>query len=162
MDKVYVDINVIRGILSAYHRAGKIQSRVYGLILGSKKNNIYHITDAIYGFIFEEENPKTNKKELIKINDESLASLFNSLKQKFKMNNPTISQNKNNKEKETKFQSNDTLMILGGFATDKQPFPELFRFHTTLHNVSDDVFPNINKILFIFGKTSSLTLCKVV
>ena len=149
MDKVYVDINVIRGILSAYHRAGKIQSRVYGLILGSKKNNIYHITDAIYGFIFEEENPKTNKKELIKINDESLASLFNSLKQKFKMNNPTVSQNKNNKEKETKFQSNDTLMILGGFATDKQPFPELFRFHTTLHNVSDDVFPNINKILLL-------------
>ena len=140
MDKVYVDIDVIRGILSAYHRAGKMQSRVYGLILGSKKNNIYHITDVIYGFIFEEENPKTNKKELIKINDESLASLFNSLKQKFKMNNPNVPQNKTNKEKETKFQSNDTLTILGGFATDKQPFSELFRFYTTLDKVNDDIF----------------------
>jgi len=149
MDKVYVDIDVIRGILSAYHRAGKMQSRVYGLILGSKKNNIYHITDVIYGFIFEEENPKTNKKELIKINDESLASLFNSLKQKFKMNNPNVPQNKTNKEKETKFQSNDTLTILGGFATDKQPFSELFRFYTTLDKVNDDIFPNLNKILLL-------------
>ena len=149
MDKVYVDIDVIRGILSAYHRAGKMQSRVYGLILGSKKNNIYHITDVIYGFIFEEENPKTNKKELIKINDESLASLFNSLKQKFKMNNPNVPQNKTNKEKETKFQSNDTLSILGGFATDKQPFSELFRFYTTLDKVNDDIFPNLNKILLL-------------
>ena len=149
MDKVYVDIDVIRGILSAYHRAGKMQSRVYGLILGSKKNYIYHITDVIYGFIFEEENPKTNKKELIKINDESLASLFNSLKQKFKMNNPNVPQNKTNKEKETKFQSNDTLTILGGFATDKQPFSELFRFYTTLDKVNDDIFPNLNKILLL-------------
>lgn len=149
MDKVYVDIDVIRGILSAYHHAGKMQSRVYGLILGSKKNNIYHITDVIYGFIFEEENPKTNKKELIKINDESLASLFNSLKQKFKMNNPNVPQNKTNKEKETKFQSNDTLTILGGFATDKQPFSELFRFYTTLDKVNDDIFPNLNKILLL-------------
>jgi len=149
MDKVYVDIDVIRGILSAYHRAGKMQSRVYGLILGSKKNNIYHITDVIYGFIFEEENPKTNKKELIKINDESLASLFNSLKQKFKINNPNVPQNKTNKEKETKFQSNDTLTILGGFATDKQPFSELFRFYTTLDKVNDDIFPNLNKILLL-------------
>ena len=146
---MYVDIDVIRGILSAYHRAGKMQSRVYGLILGSKKNNIYHITDVIYGFIFEEENPKTNKKELIKINDESLASLFNSLKQKFKMNNPNVPQNKTNKEKETKFQSNDTLSILGGFATDKQPFSELFRFYTTLDKVNDDIFPNLNKILLL-------------
>jgi len=126
-----------------------MQSRVYGLILGSKKNNIYHITDVIYGFIFEEENPKTNKKELIKINDESLASLFNSLKQKFKMNNPNVPQNKTNKEKETKFQSNDTLTILGGFATDKQPFSELFRFYTTLDKVNDDIFPNLNKILLL-------------
>ena len=53
MDKVYVDINVIRGILSSYHRANENQTRIYGLILGSKKNNIYHITEAIYGYIFE-------------------------------------------------------------------------------------------------------------
>ena len=91
MDKVFVDINVIRGIISAYHRANKNQSRIYGLILGSKKNNIYYITEAIYGFIFEgEEAPKTNKKELIKINDESLKSLFNSLQQKFKMSNTIL------------------------------------------------------------------------
>ena len=150
MDKVLVDINVIRGIISTYHRANKTQSRIYGIILGSKKNNIYHIIDAIYGFIFEgEEDQKTNKKELIKINDETLKSLFNSLQQKFKMNNQNISLSKVNKEKETRFQSNDTLMILGGFVTDKEPFSDLYRFYTTLDKVNDDIFPNINKILLL-------------
>ena len=150
MDKVYVDIEVIRGIISSYHRANKNQTRIYGLILGSKKNNIYYITDAIYGFIFEgEEDPKTNKKELMKISDESLQSLFNSLKQKFKMNNPNISLNKNNKEKEIKFRSNDSLIILGGFVTDKQPFGQLYRFYNTIDKVNNESFPNINKILLM-------------
>ena len=150
MDKVYVDIEVIRGIISSYHRANKSQTRIYGLILGSKKNNIYYISDAIYGFIFEgEEDPKTNKKELMKISDESLQSLFNSLKQKFKMNNPNISLNKNNKEKEIKFRSNDSLIILGGFVTDKQPFGQLYRFYSTIDKVNNESFPNINKILLM-------------
>ena len=150
MDKVYVDINVIRGILSSYHRASENQTRIYGLILGSKRNNIYYITDAIYGFIFEgKEDPKTNKKELIKINEDSLKSLFNSLQQKLKMNNPNISLNKTNKEKETSFQINDTLMILGGFVTDKHPFDELYRFHNTIDKINNEVFQNINKILLL-------------
>ena len=150
MERVCVDINVIHGIISSYHRAGKSQSRIYGLILGSKKNNIYHITDAIYGFIFEgEENPKTNKKELMKLNDESLQSIFNSLQQKFKINSSNTILNKNNKENEAKFQTNDTLMILGGFVTDKQPFGELYRFYSTIDRVKSDIFPNINKVLLL-------------
>jgi hypothetical protein len=147
MDKVYVDINVIKGILSSYRRASENQTRIYGLILGSKKNNIYHITEAVYGYIFEgREDPKTNKKELIKINDESLKSLFNSLQQKLKMNNPNINAIK---EKETKFQINDTIMILGGFVTDKHPFGELYRFHSTIDKINNEMFPNINTILLL-------------
>ena len=150
MDKVYVDINVIRGILSSYHRANENQTRIYGLILGSKKNNIYHITEAIYGYIFEgKEDPKTNKKELIKINEDSLKSLFNSLHKKLKVNNPNIGSNKTNKEKETNFQINDTLMILGGFVTDKHPFGELYRFHNTIDKINNEIFQNINKILLL-------------
>lgn len=149
MDKVCVDINVIRGILSAYHRCDKNQTRIYGIILGTKINNIYHITDSIYGFIFEgEDDKKTNKKVLMKLNDESLSSIFNSLRQKFKMNNDNIGLNKN-KETETTFQNNDTLMILGGFVTDKEPFSELFRFHSTLDKINNEIFPNINKILLL-------------
>ena len=149
MDKVCVDINVIRGILSAYHRCDKNQTRIYGIILGTKQNNIYHITDSIYGFIFEgEDDKKTNKKVLMKLNDESLSSIFNSLRQKFKMNNDNIGLNKN-KETETTFQNNDTLMILGGFVTDKEPFSELFRFHSTLDKINNEIFPNINKILLL-------------
>ena len=149
MDKVCLDINVIRGILSAYHRCDKNQTRIYGIILGTKQNNIYHITDSIYGFIFEgEDDKKTNKKVLMKLNDESLSSIFNSLRQKFKMNNDNIGLNKN-KETETTFQNNDTLMILGGFVTDKEPFSELFRFHSTLDKINNEIFPNINKILLL-------------
>ena len=65
MDKVLIDIDVVQGIISAYHRAEKDQSRIYGIILGSKKDNVYYITEAIYGFIFEFENEKTKKKNLI-------------------------------------------------------------------------------------------------
>ena len=149
MDKVLVDTKVIQGILSAYHRADKVQSRIYGIILGSKKNNIYHITDAIYGFIFESENSKTGEKELVKMNDETLKSYFNTLTQKFKLNNQNVSSSKTNKEKEIKFQSNDTLMILGGFVTDKEPFNDLYRLHNTLDKISYEVFYNLNKIILL-------------
>ena len=149
MDKVLVDTNVIQGILSAYHRADKAQSRIYGIILGSKKNNIYHITDAIYGFIFESEDPKTNKKELVRMNEDLLKSLLNSLAQKFKTNNQNANSSKANKEKEIKFQSNDTLMILGGFVTDKEPFGDLIRLHNTLDKTSFEIFFNLNEIILL-------------
>ena len=149
MDKVLVDTNVIQGILSAYHRADKAQSRIYGIILGSKKNNIYHITDTIYGFIFESEDPKTNKKELVRMNEDLLKSLLNSLAQKFKTNNQNANSSKANKEKEIKFQSNDTLMILGGFVTDKEPFGDLIRLHNTLDKTSFEIFFNLNEIILL-------------
>ena len=153
MDKVLIDINVIQGIISTYRRAEKNQSRIYGIILGTKKDNIYYITEAIYGFIFEYENEKTKKKELIRMNVDSLQSLFNSLYQKFKMNNPNLITSKITKDKEIKFQSNDSLMILGGFVTDKEPFGDLFRFHSTLDKISSEHFPNINKILILVNPT---------
>ena len=149
MDKVLVDTNVIQGILSAYHRADKAQSRIYGIILGSKKNNIYHIKEAIYGFIFESEDPKTNKKELVRMNEDILKSLLNSLGQKFKMNNPNITSGKSNQEKEIKFQSNDTLMILGGFVTDKELFGDLIRLHNTLDKTSFEMFFNLNEMILL-------------
>jgi hypothetical protein len=149
MDKVLIDIDVVQGIISTYHRAEKDQSRIYGIILGSKKDNVYYITEAIYGFIFEFENEKTKKKELNRMNDEILRSLFNSLYQKFKKNNPNLNSTKINKEKELKFQSDDSLMVLGGFVTDKEPFSNLYRFHSTFDKISSDIFPNINKLLIL-------------
>ena len=146
MDKVLVNTNVIQGIISAYHHANKDQTRIYGIILGSKKENIYHITDAVYGFIFESDNPKSNKKDLVKMNEDSLKSLFNSLNQKFKLNNPNTTATKNTKEKEIKFQSDDTLVILGGFVTDKQLYSDLYRLHATLGHISPEIFCNVNNI----------------
>ena len=55
------------------------------------------------------------------------------------------------KEKEIKFQSNDTLMILGGFVTDKEPFNDLYRLHNTLAKVSYDIFYNLNQI-YVFKR----------
>jgi hypothetical protein len=83
------------------------------------------------------------------MNDETLKSYFNTLTQKFKLNNQNVSSSKTNKEKEIKFQSNDTLMILGGFVTDKEPFNDLYRLHNTLDKISYEVFYNLNKIILL-------------
>jgi hypothetical protein len=83
------------------------------------------------------------------MNDETLKSYFNTLTQKFKLNNQNASASKTNKEKEIKFQSNDTLMILGGFVTDKEPFNDLYRLHNTLDKISYEVFYNLNKIILL-------------
>lgn len=151
MDKVIVDTDVIHGIISAYRRADSSQDRVYGIILGSKKDHIYHITEVLYGFIFETKNPKTNQKELVKMNDEILNSLINSLTQKFKMNSSNATSNKNKNETEIKFRNNDTLMILGGFVTDKEPFTDLYRLHNTLDKISNKTFHNLNEILLLIN-----------
>jgi hypothetical protein len=152
MDKVLVNTNVIQGIISAYHHADQDQTRIYGILLGSKKDNIYRVTDAVYGFIFETESSKSSKKELVKMNEDSLKSLFNSLTQKFKLNNPGSNVSKTSKEKEIKFQNNDTLAILGGFVTDKELLNELYRLHVTLDRISPEIFcnvENINKIILL-------------
>ena len=152
MDKVLVNTNVIQGIISAYHHADQDQTRIYGILLGSKKDNIYQVTDAVYGFIFETESSKSSKKELVKMNEDSLKSLFNSLTQKFKLNNPGSNVSKTSKEKEIKFQNNDTLAILGGFVTDKELLNELYRLHVTLDRISPEIFcnvENINKIILL-------------
>lgn len=155
MEKVLVDIEVIKGILNAYKRAGKTQSRIYGLILGNKKDNIYHITDAIYGYIFEDEDEKTHKKKFTRLNDENLKSILNSLHQKFNLStdsqriSSTKFKNKENKENENIFKSRDTQMILGGFATDKQLFSDLHNLYSTIELITDNVFKNINSILLL-------------
>ena len=149
MDKVQIDIEVIKGILNAYKRADKNQSRIYGIILGNQKDNIYHITDAIYGYIFEDgEDEKTHKKKFTRLNDECIKSLLNSLHQKFNSSIVTL-KNKDNKEKDNLFKTNDTQMILGGFATDKELFNDLLNLYSTIDLITDNIFKNINKIILL-------------
>ena len=149
MDKVQIDIEVIKGILNAYKRADKNQSRIYGIILGNQKDNIYHITDAIYGYIFEDgEDEKTHKKKFTRLNDECIKSLLNSLHQKFNSSVVTL-KNKDNKEKDNLFKTNDTQMILGGFATDKELFNDLLNLYSTIDLITDNIFKNINKIILL-------------
>ena len=149
MDKVQIDIEVIKGILNAYKRADKNQSRIYGIILGNQKDNIYHITDAIYGYIFEDgEDEKTHKKKFTRLNDECIKSLLNSLHQKFNSSVVNL-KNKDNKEKDNLFKTNDTQMILGGFATDKELFNDLLNLYSTIDLITDNIFKNINKIILL-------------
>ena len=149
MDKVQIDIEVIKGILNAYKRADKNQSRIYGIILGNQKDNIYHITDAIYGYIFEDgEDEKTHKKKFTRLNDECIKSLLNSLHQKFNSSIVTL-KNKDNKEKDNLFKTNDTQIILGGFATDKELFNDLLNLYSTIDLITDNIFKNINKIILL-------------
>ena len=158
MDKVLIDIEVIKGILDAYRRADKNQSRIYGIILGSQKDNIFHITDTIYGYIFENgEDEKTHKKKFTRLNDENLKTILNSLHQKMNTNSgnnlnilpSTKQKSKDNKENENLFKTNDTQMILGGFATDKELFNDLINLYSTIDLINDNVFKNINKIILL-------------
>ena len=156
MDKVVVDVEVIKGILDAYRRADKNQSRIYGIILGDQTDKVYHITDVIYGYIFEDgEDEKTHKKKFTRLNDENIKSILNSFHQGFNSNNIISSysslkfKTKEINEKENIFKTNDVLKILGGFATDRELFDDLIMLYSTIELITDDIFKNINSILLL-------------
>ena len=102
MDKVLIDVEVVKGIIKAYNRT-KNQTRIFGIILGTKKDNLYHISEVIYGFIFEEgENKETHKKTYVRLNEDNLNSILNSYTHKFKLFPPQKVNEKASKEKSEK------------------------------------------------------------
>lgn len=155
MDKVLIDIEIIKGIINSYSRADKNQTRIYGMILGTKKDNLYHVTEAIYGYIFEDKE-SSDKKSFTRLNDDSFNSLLNSLHQKlnFTQNIPggpgaSKVKAKEKQEKDIFFKRNDNLMILGGFCTDRELFGELIHLYSTIDSVPDNDFKNNNSLLLL-------------
>jgi len=149
MDKVLIDIEVVNGIIKAYNRT-KNQTRIFGIVLGTKNGNIYHISDVIYGFIFEEgEDKKTHKKEYIRLNEENLNSILNSYTQKFQLISQQKINEKLSKEKDKTFLMNDNLMILGGFATDKDIFSDLHKLYTSIENITNNTFKILNSLIIL-------------
>ena len=149
MDKVKIDIEVVNGIINAYNRS-KNQTRIFGIILGTKKNNIYHICDVLYGFIFEEgEDKKTQKKTYVRLNEDNLNSILKSYTHKFNViSQPKINE-KLSKDKDISFLSYDNLMILGGFATDKELFNDLHQLYTTIEQINNKTFKILNSLLLL-------------
>ena len=149
MDKVLIDIEVLNGIIKAYNRT-KNQTRIFGIILGSKKDNIYHISDIIYGFIFEEgEDEKTQKKSYVRLNEDNLNSILNSYSHKFNAIYQQKLSEKSSKEKDMGFVSNDNLMILGGFATDKELFSDLHSLYSTIQQINNKTFKILNSLILL-------------
>ena len=155
MSKALIDIRVITGIINAYTTAEN-KSRVYGLILGTQKDNIYRISEVIYGYIFEDgEDEKTHKKKYSRLNDETLKTLLLTLHQKFitskNDNNILVSvkEKENLQDKDFKYKSVDEQMILGGFATDRELFNDLHQLYGTIDVIKDDVFKNKNCLLLL-------------
>ena len=149
MDKVLIDIEVVNGIIKAYNRT-KNQTRIFGIVLGTKNGNTYHISDVIYGFIFEEgENKKTHKKEYIRLNEENLNSILNSYTQKFQLISQQKINEKLSKEKDKTFLMNDNLMILGGFATDKDIFSDLHKLYASIENINNNTFKILNSLIIL-------------
>lgn len=146
-----IDIEVANGILNAYNRAEKNQSRVYGIILGTHKDNIYHITDVLYGYIFENgEDSTTQQKKYSRLSDENVKVLLNSLYQKFNISSQQkTAATPQVKEKDNVFQTFDTQMILGGFATDRELFGDLHNLYSTIELITDNIFKNINKLILL-------------
>ena len=149
MDKVLIDIEVINGIIKAYNRT-KNQTRIFGIILGTKNDKIYHISDIIYGFIFEEgEDQKTQKKNYVRLNEDNLNSILNSYSNKFNLLSQQKINEKTSKEKELTFRSNENLMILGGFATDKDLFNDLHSLYSTIQQINNNTFKILNSLILL-------------
>jgi len=149
MDKVLIDIEVVNGIIKAYNRT-KNQTRIFGIVLGTKNGRTYHISDVIYGFIFEEgENKQTHKKEYIRLNEDNLNSILNSYTQKFQLISQQKVNEKISKEKEKTFLMNDNLMILGGFATDKDIFSDLHKLFASIENINNSTFKILNSLIIL-------------
>ena len=149
MDKALIDIEVINRIIKAYNRT-KNQTRIFGIILGSKKDKIYYISDIIYGFIFEEgEDQKTQKKNYVRINEDSLNSILNSYSNKFNLLSQQKMNEKSSKEKDITFLSIENLMILGGFATDKELFNDLQNLYSTIQQINNTTFKILNSLILL-------------
>ena len=149
MDKAYIDIEVINGIIKVYNRT-KNQTRIFGIILGTKKDKIYHISDIIYGFIFEEgEDQKTQKKNYVRLNEDNFNSILNSYSNKFNLLSQQKISEKSSKEKDITFRSNGNLMILGGFATDKDLFSDLHSLYSTIQQINNNTFKLLNSLILL-------------
>ena len=149
MDKALIDIEVINRIIKAYNRT-KNQTRIFGIILGTKKDKIYHISDIIYGFIFEEgEDQKTQKKNYVRLNEDNFNSILNSYSNKFNLLSQQKINEKVSKEKEITFRSDDNLMILGGFATDKDLFSDLHSLYSTIQQINNNTFKLMNSLILL-------------
>ena len=149
MDKALIDIEVLNGIIKAYNRS-KNQTRIFGIILGTKKDNIYHISDIIYGFIFEDgEDEETHKKTYARINEDNLNSVLNSYSDKFHLINQQKISEKAAKERDITFRTNDNLMILGGFATDKELFSDLHNLYSNIKKINNKTFKILNSLILL-------------
>ena len=126
MSSVLIDIDVVDNILTSYHRAIKNQTRVYGIIFGTKNKTEYKVTNAIYGYIFEEIDPSNGSISFNRLNNESMNTLLNS-----------ISTNYPNE------------VILGGFATDTELFPQLDKLYSTIELIPSKNFPNLNELILL-------------
>ena len=122
---IKIDIDVINNILTSYNRANTNQTRVYGIVLGTQKDDTYHITNAIYGYIFE-EGKENNKINFNRLNNDSVNALLSSHSQSY-----------------------PDEVILGGFATDKDLFPELNNLHGTIDLIKPKLFPINNQLLIL-------------
>ena len=149
MDKALIDIEVLNGIIKAYNRS-KNQTRIFGIILGTKKDKINNISDIIYGFIFEDgEDEETHKKTYARINEDNLNSVLNSYSDKFHLINQQKISEKAAKERDITFRTNDNLMILGGFATDKELFSDLHNLYSTIQQINNKTFKILNSLILL-------------
>ena len=152
MDKVLIDIEVINGIINTYNRSSG-QTRIFGLILGTQKNHIYYISDAIYGYIFENtSNDEKDKIPYYKINSSYFNSVLNSNVNKFKhisLSKVNDTTKEKGKEKEKSFLTNENLVILGGFITDRELNDQIHFLYSTLLDEQKNNFKKNNSIFLL-------------
>ena len=122
---VKIESEVINNIINSYNSTSNKQTRTYGLIFGTKTGENYYISQALYGFIFE-DGKKDNKINFNRIHNDILLPLLSSITNNYQ-----------------------NLIILGGYATDVDLFPELSNLYATITVIKNKTFPNDNSILLL-------------
>ena len=122
---VKIEADVITNIINSYNSSSNKQTRTYGIIFGTKNGEKYHISKAIYGFIFE-DGKKDNKTKFNRLHNDILYPLLSSITNNYQ-----------------------NLIILGGFATDVDLFPELINLNATISVIKNKTFPIDNSILLL-------------
>lgn len=137
---VNIDINVLNSIITSYRTLPENQTRAYGLILGTQKGETYYITDAISGFVAEDP-----KDGFTRMNNKNFECLLNAYHQKVNLQSSKSQKNDKNAE----FLKLENLVILGGFCTGNDIFPELHRLISSISQIKDEKIIKIYYDLFL-------------
>lgn len=130
---VKISTKIITSIFSSSLRAGENQTRMYGLLFGTKTYSTYHIKDCLFGVMSECEQ-KENEGNVFQTPS---GAQTEALIESYLSTHPTES-------------------VLGGFTTDKEIFSELTVLNFVINKISEEKFSVHNDLVLLYDPSSNV------